>query len=330
VTDKEIEEKAPLYSSLPLAKQKAISFFNYVYPDMICKSWLKLKHDDIAIDHHHDDQVSEHDANKTSEAAPLDISHGQQLQQLTNVNSQDETTESFEDNEMQAIEVSTSNDHLHIYTHHSSNCNINNADDVALSDSEFDINVEDKKETHDVDQMHMPLPQPSTLIDNINNNTSIDSTAAADILNCNIETTSPATTKSNAKRKSDEFGDIDGDSHELEETEINKDSVPKNKSNDSATKNNSKRQRPDRNQTSASITLHSSSSTASSLISSSSSVGLSAVGFGQRQNTAAANKSQKKTGNPSRFQKILGGRSNPSHNSTASLQLQPHDIDQSK
>lgn len=43
VSEKEIADKAPLFSELPVSKQKAIRFLSYVCPEMLSKDWLKLK-----------------------------------------------------------------------------------------------------------------------------------------------------------------------------------------------------------------------------------------------------------------------------------------------
>ena len=43
VSEKEIADKAPLFSELPVSKQKAIRFFSFVCPEMLSKDWLKLK-----------------------------------------------------------------------------------------------------------------------------------------------------------------------------------------------------------------------------------------------------------------------------------------------
>ena len=43
VSEKEIAEKAPLFSELPVSKQKAVRFLSVVCPEMLSKDWLKLK-----------------------------------------------------------------------------------------------------------------------------------------------------------------------------------------------------------------------------------------------------------------------------------------------
>jgi hypothetical protein len=48
ISEQEIAEQALTYTQLPLQKQKAISFFLHVFPEMISKTWLALKLDQPA------------------------------------------------------------------------------------------------------------------------------------------------------------------------------------------------------------------------------------------------------------------------------------------
>ncbi len=283
VTDQELDEKAPFFSSLPLAKQKAISFFNYVYPDMICKNWLKMKYDI-------DQDFQDSDLNDTGHAisssacaagsAALkssELSNGQLPDKLTL--GHDEASEPFEDNEMQlqTIEVPIAHAtsvHVHVdqlQDHVSSNAN---DDNIVLSDTESD--AEDEKQ-----------PLQATSCDDTSINVNEDSTSTAEnISNTSTETTSPG--RANSKRKSDEFSD--GDLEEETVLTAAANSTANSVRDVSATtanakqdiriqlkptdatsnKNNSKRQRQDKNQTSAA--LDSSSSAASTPITASPSV----------------------------------------------------------
>jgi hypothetical protein len=274
VTDQEIEEKAPLFSSLPLAKQKAISFFNYVYPDMICKNWLKLKYDD-----QDQDFQDSSDLTHTAHAA-LELTNGQD--NLASSHVHDEANEPFEDNEMQlqTIEAPTSVDQLQP---HDSNT-IDRDDDIVLSDTEFDV-LEDEKQ---------PVSLPATSSGNTCTSINIDSTSTTENV-CNTEKTSSAG-RANSKRKSDEFSDGD-----LQEETVLTASAESSKSDDSAantendiqlqptctdaTSNKNKRQRQDKDQ--ASANLDSSSSTASTSITTSQSVATTSSTEvpGQKHNT---------------------------------------------